>query len=580
MATTIGSLDLNAFSDLYSDSTQYFWFESNATATYGAGAHVTLVPDTTFISNPTGQNILMNTDGFSIRNGLLPMMTLDNDSLDFNVVDTTAGTYVTTATFSSTGAQIGQSSATHSIIDEKGQRFYATDGITQLANIGYDIGTSQSGTSTAPYYTFGVRGTTTTAYSSSFTYNIGDMCVYDEKVYVCKYGITTPESWNADHWVYYIGNYSHADGYYITASGYTSHAEGSNTTAIAVASHAEGRNTTASGDASHAEGRNTTASSIHSHAEGYYTTASGNQSHAEGYLTTASDSCSHAEGVVATASGDASHAEGRSTTASGDASHAQNQNTIASKNAQTSLGTYNKEDTSSTTTHPSGTASYGQYAVIIGNGTSNTARSNALTVDWNGNVIGQAMAGIIQMFAGSTPPTGWLVCDGTSYLRSDYPTLFEALGGTSSPWGLPDSTHFNVPDLRGRAPIGTNTALNNANTSARLIGDTGGNEDLIIPYHNHSVNSVSIGSSGGHSHTITNKYTSGQLASGSNAPRFRTDGNTNTTNFSSIASNTGTHTHSVPSHNTNYAGTSGNEVGANMMPYAVVNFIICTGKAY
>ena len=524
MATTIGSLDLNAFSDLYSDSTQYFWFESNATATYGAGAHVTLVPDTTFISNPTGQNILMNTDGFSIRNGLLPMMTLDNDSLDFNVVDTTAGTYVTTATFSSTGAQIGQSSATHSIIDEKGQRFYATDGITQLANIGYDIGTSQSGTSTAPYYTFGVRGTTTTAYSSSFTYNIGDMCVYDEKVYVCKYGITTPESWNADHWVYYIGNYSHADGYYITASGYTSHAEGSNTTAIAVASHAEGRNTTASGDAS--------------------------------------------------------HAEGRSTTASGDASHAQNQNTIASKNAQTSLGTYNKEDTSSTTTHPSGTASYGQYAVIIGNGTSNTARSNALTVDWNGNVIGQAMAGIIQMFAGSTPPTGWLVCDGTSYLRSDYPTLFEALGGTSSPWGLPDSTHFNVPDLRGRAPIGTNTALNNANTSARLIGDTGGNEDLIIPYHNHSVNSVSIGSSGGHSHTITNKYTSGQLASGSNAPRFRTDGNTNTTNFSSIASNTGTHTHSVPSHNTNYAGTSGNEVGANMMPYAVVNFIICTGKAY
>ena len=113
MAQTIGSLDLNAFSDLYSDSTQYFWFESNASATYGAGAHVTLVPDTSFISNPTGQNILMNTDGFSIRNGLLPMMTLDNDSLDFNVVDTTAGTYVATATFTATGAQIGQSNKTH-----------------------------------------------------------------------------------------------------------------------------------------------------------------------------------------------------------------------------------------------------------------------------------------------------------------------------------------------------------------------------------------------------------------------------------------------------------------------------------
>ena len=99
MAQTIGSIDLNAFSDLYNDSNQYFWFEGNASATYGAGVHVTLVPDTSFISNPTGQNILMNTDGISLRNGLLPMMTLDNDSLDFNVIDTTSGTYTNIATF-------------------------------------------------------------------------------------------------------------------------------------------------------------------------------------------------------------------------------------------------------------------------------------------------------------------------------------------------------------------------------------------------------------------------------------------------------------------------------------------------
>lgn len=108
MATTIGSLDLNAFSDLYSDSTQYFWFEGNASATYGAGVHVTLAPDTSFIANPTGQNILMNTDGISIRNGLLPMMTLDNDSLDFNMVDTVNGTYTNVASFGVT-TRIGQS---------------------------------------------------------------------------------------------------------------------------------------------------------------------------------------------------------------------------------------------------------------------------------------------------------------------------------------------------------------------------------------------------------------------------------------------------------------------------------------
>lgn len=197
-------------------------------------------------------------------------------------------------------------------------------------------------------------------------------------------------------------------------------------------------------------------------------------------------------------------------------------------------------------------------------------------VDNHGGGGSQNIAGVIQMYAGSTAPTGWLICDGTSYLRSDYPTLFAALGGTSSPWGLPDSTHFNVPDLRGRAPIGINMVLGDPNISPRSVGDTGGNEDLIIPYHNHSVNSVSIGSSGGHSHTITSHYKGNNAASGT-ARNTPNTGASTATNLATIASNTGTHTHSVPSHNTNYAGTSGNTVGANMIPYAVVNFIICTG---
>ena len=571
MATTIGSLDLNAFSDLYSDSTQYFWFEGNASATYGAGAHVTLVPDTSFISNPTGQNILMNTDGFSIRNGLLPMMTLDNDSLDFNVVNTTAGTYVatamftstgaqigqgtgthlelntngfsilngslpmmtlnngslgfnvvdttagtstTTATFTATGAQIGQSSSAHSVIDANGQRFYASDGTTQLANIGYGEGTDSSGgEDNAPYYTLGFRNTITPT----------------------------------------VGNYSVVEGNWCTASAYCSHAEGSLCYATGYCSHAEGNNTISRGDCSHAEGE--------------LTTARGLRSHAEGGNTTASALCSHAEGSR--------------TIAQGIYSHVQNLFTVATEDSQTVIGKYNAATVtgSGTTSDPYVYTDVGDYAFIIGNGTDNPTanRSNALTVDWNGNVLGQAMAGIIQMYAGATPPTGWLVCDGASYLRSDYPTLFEALGGTSSPWGLPDSTHFNVPDFRGRAPIGYGDGTATSHTQHNL-GTYGGNEDSIVPYHNHSVNSVSIGSSGGHTHTITNKYTSGQLSSGSNAPRFRTDGNTNTTNFSSIASNTGTHTHSVPSHNTNYAGTSGDTVGANMMPYATISFIICTGK--
>ena len=124
-------------------------------------------------------------------------------------------------------------------------------------------------------------------------------------------------------------------------------------------SHAEGTNTTASGFSSHAEGGGTTASEPHSHAEGSLTTASGQYSHAEGGYTTASGNSSHAEGNSTIASGTNSHAEGRKTKASGDNSHAQ--------------GKFNIEDTSSI------------YADIIGNGTSDTARSNAATVDWNGN---------------------------------------------------------------------------------------------------------------------------------------------------------------------------------------------------
>lgn len=137
---------------------------------------------------------------------------------------------------------------------------------------------------------------------------------------------------------------------------------------------AEGYNTTASGSTSHAEGYGITASGYASHAEGSDTTASGNNSHSEGYDTTAIGYASHAEGYDTTASGWASHAEGYDLTASGYASHAQNFGTIAASEAQTALGSYNVADANNT------------YAVIVGNGIDGSNRSNALTVDWQGNV--------------------------------------------------------------------------------------------------------------------------------------------------------------------------------------------------
>lgn len=112
-----------------------------------------------------------------------------------------------------------------------------------------------------------------------------------------------------------------------------------------------------------AEGNNNEASGITSHAEGDNTVAKGKYSHAEGRsATTASGDTAHAEGIATTASGEASHSEGVATKAVGNEQHVQ--------------GKYNIVDAE---------GANGKYAHIVGNGTSGAARSNAHTLDWNGN---------------------------------------------------------------------------------------------------------------------------------------------------------------------------------------------------
>ena len=173
---------------------------------------------------------------------------------------------------------------------------------------------------------------------------------------------------------------SHAEGSSTAATGYAAHAEGQGTTASGRDSHAEGSNTTASGVYSHAEGGNTTANNSQAHAEGSSTMASGINSHAEGANTVASSNQSHAEGVSTNASAPQAHAEGASTTASGVNSHAEGAGTIANHKSQHVSGEYNVADPSS-----ADSSARGNYAEIIGNGTNNSNRSNARTLDWNGN---------------------------------------------------------------------------------------------------------------------------------------------------------------------------------------------------
>ncbi len=135
-------------------------------------------------------------------------------------------------------------------------------------------------------------------------------------------------------------------------------------TAVGQNSHTEGTSTAASGNSSHAEGYHTTASNSYSHAEGVNTTAYGDSAHAEGSSTIASGNSSHAEGVNTTASGNSAHAEGHGTIASGKSTHVQ--------------GEYNINQGGSNNVRST-------YAHIVGNGTSNSSRSNAHTLDWSGN---------------------------------------------------------------------------------------------------------------------------------------------------------------------------------------------------
>lgn len=116
---------------------------------------------------------------------------------------------------------------------------------------------------------------------------------------------------------------------------------------------------------------NNTASGNWAHAEGRFSYADGTCAHSEGISSRASGDYSHSEGYGNTASGGRSHAEGYSTTASAFDSHSEGNGTIANGAQQHVQGRYNVSDS--------------RYAHIVGNGSAASARSNAHTLDWDGN---------------------------------------------------------------------------------------------------------------------------------------------------------------------------------------------------
>lgn len=90
--------------------------------------------------------------------------------------------------------------------------------------------------------------------------------------------------------------------------------------------------------------------------------------------------------------------------------------------------------------------------------------------------------GSVIWYGASSAPTSFLICDGSEVSRTTYATLF---GIVSTTFGVGDgSTTFNVPDLRGRTPIGMDDMGTAAGAAGRItdaqadvLGGSGGSEN-------------------------------------------------------------------------------------------------------
>jgi microcystin-dependent protein len=140
----------------------------------------------------------------------------------------------------------------------------------------------------------------------------------------------------------------------------------------------------------------------------------------------------------------------------------------------------------------------------VGIGTKNPNLSYKLDVVGDVNITGDykingtsaitVPTGTVSAFAGSSAPTGYVLCDGSEYNEvGTYAALFAVLGSTYNTGGE-TANHFRVPDLRGRVVAGLDSANNVLNETSSIdgtaLGEVGGDDvhQLVVsemPAHDH-----------------------------------------------------------------------------------------------
>lgn len=191
-------------------------------------------------------------------------------------------------------------------------------------------------------------------------------------------------------------------------------------------------------------------------------------------------------------------------------------------------------------------------------GSINNQTSGIVTL---GNVYGgPGLAGIIQMFAGSTAPIGWLICDGSAVSRETYSILYSIIGDT---YGAGDgSTTFNLPDLRGRVPVGIGTGTA-SDATAHTLGQTEGTET-------HTLTTAQMPS-----HTHYNIIDATDKTSWDGRIKYITAKSLLSDSTYKYRSASASGNYYVRSAVTDSSGSS--TAHPNMQPYLGINFIICTG---